>query len=329
MALAQAWSDPNKLPSNSRSARILLEEAKSTYASHLGIRVEYLNFLGEAGFGYFLGIQGLLTSEKLLIHSQIDRQEVHAISREHVGRGNKSQILPVDKLGKVTPPTPNSNQVIVWQLRNGETGISQDALIDKKSFIFVDATASGARAPLPPDWSTALYDARAWDGPQGLAILAIRDETNWNNPIPRIDNRKVPDSASLPLIIAGAIALEQWVEGERAMRKQMQSIADEMRRYIASEIGEVNVLAGPHDLVSVAFDGVDAEYLVTELDRLGYAVDSGSACKPTALAPSHVLEAMGQLTSGNLRIYLHHDTSTKSVQDFLVALKSVVNKFRS
>ena len=94
-------------------------------------------------------------------------------------------------------------------------------------------------------------------------------------------------------------------------------------------IGDVNVLSGPHDLVSVSFNNVDAEYLVNELDKRGFAVDSGSACKPTALAPSHVLEAMGAPALGNLRIYLHHDTSPKQVQAFLPALKEVVENFRA
>jgi cysteine desulfurase len=152
---------------------------------------------------------------------------------------------------------------------------------------------------------------------------------NWKSPIPRIDNLKVPGGASLPLIISSAIALDQWVEGERGVKKQMESLSSEIRKFAASEIGNVNVLPGPHDLVSISIDGVDAEYLVNELDRAGFAVDSGSACKPTALAPSHVLEAMGQPTGGNLRIYLHHDTSPRQVQNFLVALKFVVEKFRN
>ena len=323
MALTQAWSDPAKLPANSRAARILLDEAKNPYASHLGLRVEYINFIGEVGYGYFLGIQGLLTPERTLIHSRIDRQEVHAIGRDH-----NSKVLPVSKLGEIEKPTPASNQVLAWQLRNGETGISQPELIDDQSLIFVDATASGARTPLPKNWSTALFDSRAWDGPQGLGILAIRDEVNWKSPIPRLDNLKVPGGASLPLIIASAIALDQWVEGERGVKKQMESLAGEIRNFVKNEIGKVNVLPGPHDLVSISIEGVDAEYLVNELDKAGFAVDSGSACKPTALAPSHVLEAMGQPTGGNLRIYLHHDTTPKQVQNFLVALKFVVEKFR-
>ena len=323
MAASQGWADPKKLPSQSRSAGILFEEAKATFAAQLGIRSEYLHFIGEVSFGYFLGIKGLLTNDRHLYYSKIDRQEVYAIASTV-----PSTILDVNKEGQINKPPSSKKNVIAWQLRNGETGITQNELNDGNSLIFVDATASGARTPLPKNWATALFDSRAWNGPQGLGILAIKDEVNWKSPIPRLDNLKVPGGASLPLIIASAIALDQWVEGERGVKKQMESLAGEIRNFVKNEIGEVNVLPGPHDLVSISIEGVDAEYLVNELDKAGFAVDSGSACKPTALAPSHVLEAMGQPTGGNLRIYLHHDTTPKQVQNFLVALKFVVEKFR-
>lgn len=324
MASAQGWVDPKKLPSPSRQAKILLEEARATFASLLGIRNEYLHFIGEVSFGYFLGIKGLLSGDQKLFFSKIDRQEVHSIAAT-----TPSELMPVSNLGKITPPAPSSHNVIAWQLRNGETGISQDELIDDKSRIFVDATASGARCPLPANWSTALFDSRSWDGPQGLGILAIKDEINWKSPIPRMDNLKVPEGASLPLIISSAIALEQWVEAERNLKIQMKVFSEQIRSFIESEIKDVNVLPGSNDLISVSINGVDAEYLVLELDKAGFAVDSGSACKPTALAPSHVLEAMGQPTGGNLRIYLHHTTSKKEVESFLVALKYLVEKFRA
>jgi cysteine desulfurase len=324
LAASQGWSDPKKLPNQSRSANILLEEARATFASQLGIRNEFLHFIGDVSFGYFLGLAGLLNSERHLYFSAIDRQEVHAIAAHQ-----PSTRLQVSATGKIELPPSGKRNVIAWQIRNGETGITQDELNDDQSLIFVDATASGARNPLPKNWSTALFDSRSWDGPQGLGILAIKDEINWHSPVPRLDNLKVADNASLPLIVASAISLEQWVEGERAMKRQMESLADEIRKFIKNEIGEANVLPGPHDLVSVSIAGVDAEYLVLELDKAGFAVDSGSACKPTALAPSHVLEAMGQPTGGNLRIYLHHETTPKQVQNFLTALKFVVAKFRA
>jgi cysteine desulfurase len=324
MAASQGWVDPNKLPSPSRSAKILLEEARSTFATHLNLRPESIYFLGEVSFGYYLGLAGLLSDSRKLYYAPIDRQEVHAIAAH-----NQSEMLSVNPLGKISTPPSNENNVINWQLLNGETGIAQDALNDSKSFIFVDATTSGARLPLPKHFSTALFDSRSWDGPQGLGILVINDEKNWHNPIPRMDNAKVPGGASLPLIISSAIALDQWVDEEAKCKTFMAELAAKIRNFATSEIGDVTLVGGSHDLVAISIHKVDAEYLVQELDKAGFAVDSGSACKPTALAPSHVLEAMGQPTEGNLRIYLHHTTTEVEVDRFLVALKYLVEKFRS
>ena len=74
---------------------------------------------------------------------------------------------------------------------------------------------------------------------------------------------------------------------------------------------------------------VDGEALVTELDQRGYGVASGSACTASTLAPSHVLEAMGVLTHGNVRVSLTRDTTEEDVDGLLAVLPEVVGEIRS
>ena len=62
---------------------------------------------------------------------------------------------------------------------------------------------------------------------------------------------------------------------------------------------------------------VEGEALVTELDRHGFAVASGSACTASSLEPSHVLAAMGALTHGNVRVSLGRDTTAADVDRLL------------
>ena len=73
---------------------------------------------------------------------------------------------------------------------------------------------------------------------------------------------------------------------------------------------------------------VDGESLVTELDRLGFAVASGSACTASSLEPSHVLAAMGALTHGNVRVSLSRDTTLADVDRLLAALPGVLARLR-
>jgi cysteine desulfurase len=73
---------------------------------------------------------------------------------------------------------------------------------------------------------------------------------------------------------------------------------------------------------------VDGEALLTELDKAGFAVSSGSSCTASTLRPSHVLEAMGVLTHGNVRVSLPRGVSAAEVDKFLAVLPDMVRRIR-
>jgi cysteine desulfurase len=73
---------------------------------------------------------------------------------------------------------------------------------------------------------------------------------------------------------------------------------------------------------------VDGEALLHALDRHGFAVSSGSSCTASTLRPSHVLEAMGVLSHGNVRVSLHRGTTEADVDRFLAVLPGLVADIR-
>ena len=91
---------------------------------------------------------------------------------------------------------------------------------------------------------------------------------------------------------------------------------------------DVEVVGDPVDrlphLVTFSCLYVDGEALVTELDRRGFGVASGSACTASTLEPSHVLAAMGALTHGNVRVSLTRDATEADVDAFCAVLPGVV-----
>ena len=95
-----------------------------------------------------------------------------------------------------------------------------------------------------------------------------------------------------------------------------------------ARIPDVDVVGDPVDrlphLVTFSCLYVDGEALVTELDRHGFGVASGSACTASTLTPSHVLAAMGALTHGNVRLSLTRETTPEQVEDFLAVLPGVI-----
>lgn len=319
-----AWPDPTKLGVDSKSAAILLNEAKETFASHLGIRADEISFLGEPNLGFHLGISGLMASDNRLVLSNIDRMEVFAISEKH-----KSMKLAASSTGEVDFSSLVENDVACLQLCNRETGTIQGGRPKNIAGVFVDATASGTRIELPENWSTALWDSTSWAGPSGLGVFAVSKSANWKNPLPHLDGRINPGPTSLPLIVASALAIDSWAADEKNLAAKIATINSDIRNFITTNIPDSDLAPGGADhLISASFLYVNAEQLVTTLADKGYAVDSGSACSAANMQPSHVLAALGVLTQGNIRLTIHHATSFDDAKEFLNILKQTVIELR-
>jgi cysteine desulfurase len=80
--------------------------------------------------------------------------------------------------------------------------------------------------------------------------------------------------------------------------------------------------------LSLVFPDLEADRLVLLLQDLGFAVDSGSACRSADMVPSHVLSAMGAKVTGNIRITFHQSTTAGQVSDLANALVSAVKTLR-
>jgi cysteine desulfurase len=147
----------------------------------------------------------------------------------------------------------------------------------------------------------------------------------------RLDPRS-PGYENIPAILAAAAALQDMSADAAERAERQRALTEKLRARIAATIPDVEVI-GPEDdrlphVVACSFLYVDGEVLVTELDRLGFAAASGSACTASTLEPSHVLAAMGVLTHGNVRISLTVDTTAEDLDEFLTALTEVVTTTR-
>lgn len=336
-AIDQGWSDPRKLTHSAAKARILYDQALSSLAEGLGLHPEEIEILGEPTLGHFYAISGLLRPDDTLVYSNIDRKEVFAIARSH----QKTVEIAVDLSGQINPQDlrhyAKTQGVLALQIANGETGVIQDveAVIAQSGDLRIaaDFSSAGPSLPLPSRWESAFFDARSWQGPQGIGILAIRNGASWKNPLPHLGNTRTPQSASLPLTIAAAIALEEWQQIEQEEGARLRALSKELRHEISTSIENCDVAGSlysslPH-ITSFSFLYVQGEELLRRLELSGFAVDSGSACTAEDLAPSHVLAAMGVLTHGNIRITLHHDATASQVRELATAIKAAVADLRA
>jgi cysteine desulfurase len=322
----KGWPDPAKLNNSSRQASILQEQVRQSFAKALNVRSDEIEFLGEPDLGFQLAIQGLLTPDSKLIYSSIDRQKVFAVASYEKNNGRDVTELPVNNLGQIQESTITANDLLIWQVANGETGNIQSAP-KSKSMIFADCTSSGVDLLPSFDYQTALFDSKSWAGPAGLGILIIKSAAKWRNPLPHNDLSRTPGTYSLPLLLASAVALENY----QAQSDNRDKLKQEIISFITDQIADVDIASAPGGLgkfLSVSIKAVEADRLLLDLEEAGFAVDSGSACKSADMKPSHVLAAMNRSITGNIRLTIHKEITEQIVKELCNALKASVTKLR-
>jgi cysteine desulfurase len=134
-------------------------------------------------------------------------------------------------------------------------------------------------------------------------------------------------------VVAAGAALRAAAADADAEAARQGPQVERIRTVVAATLPEVEVVGDPEDrlphLVTFSCLYVDGEALLHALDRRGYAVSSGSSCTSSTLRPSHVLEAMGVLSHGNIRVSLHRETTEADVERFLADLPEVVAGLRA
>jgi len=335
-AFGQGWADPAKIGDHSARTAILRNEAIESIAVNLNLLPSEIEVVGEPRLGLQLAISGLLKPEHTLLHSSIDRRSIFAVGVAHESSNGKTKVLSVGSDGKICDLDPiGQPSALALQGANIETGITQDvdSVIAKinPTYVALDYSAS-PNLPLPSRWDSAIFDATSWQGPAGIGILAIRNSTAWKNPLPNLGIRRTPESSSLPLLLASAVALDQWLKEEVTEGKRIAELNQLIRQSLTAADIDITFAGESKDgigqTIALVADGCVGEDLVRQLNEINFVLDSGSACTAAQMQPSHVLEALGMKSEGNLRITLHHGVTGAEVRELITAITSVVRQSR-
>jgi cysteine desulfurase len=200
--------------------------------------------------------------------------------------------------------------------------------------LLVDAAQTVGRLPVPDGWSVLTASAHKWGGPPGVGVLAIRRSARWRTSSPQTDREagRAAGFENVPAIAAAAAALAAVRSQAQVENARLGGLTELIRSAVAA-LPDVVLLGDPEHrlphLVTFSCLYVDGEALITELDRAGFAVNSGSSCTADSLAPSHVLAAMGVLSHGNVRVSLPRGTSRSTVEGFLRILPSTLARLRA
>jgi cysteine desulfurase len=326
---------------------VLLDAARESLAQSLGARADEVSFVANGTQALHAAVLGTLAGNRgaqaHLVHSAVEHSAVLHAAQVHAAAGGRVSAVAVDALGRVelarfADAARGTDAVAALQAANHEVGTRQpvDALAEllPEVPLVVDATQTLGHAELPRRWSVLAADARMWGGPS-VGVLAVRTGTRWRSPYPEDDREfgRIPGVPDVPGAVAAAASLRAVLADREAEATRTSALVAHIRDTVARTVSDTEVLGDADDrlphIVTFSCLYVDGEALLGELDRLGFAVSSGSSCTSSTLEPSHVLVAMGALTSGNVRVSLHPGVGAADVDAFLAALPGAVETVRA
>ena len=342
-AFDRGWADPARRYRDGRVASMLLEASRESIAQAMGMRAAEVAFTSSATDAMHRGVAGRLAARPgAVVVSAVEHSAILRAADLLERSGTRVDVVGVDATGRVdaadvtTAVQAGDVSLVCVQAFNHEVGTAQPvaeihaACAEAGVPLLVDATTVIGRVTPPPPGDLLIASALTWGGPAGVGVLGIRTPVTWAPPGP-VDEResgRVPGTPPVASIAVAARALE-WALDRVLSHDDTQvcrSLLADVRDQIAARIPGVSVLGSPDlpYLLALSCLYTSADALVDGLDAAGFAVSSGSSCVADTRRPSHVLQAMGALTQGNLRLTLPIGADQTSVAGFVDALAAVV-----
>ncbi|GCE12035.1 cysteine desulfurase NifS [Tengunoibacter tsumagoiensis] len=337
-----------------RHAMQAIDRSREQVAELLHCRATEIAFVGCGSESDNLAIKGMaFASQKKGKHIITSAVEHHAVLHtcQYLERfGFHTTYLPVDEYGMVRPEdvvnalTDETILVSVMYANNEVGTIQPIAEIGRicrarKIPFHVDAVQAGGALPIDvADLHVDLLSlsAHKFYGPKGMGILYVRQGMRL---LPQLqggsqERGRRAGTENIAGIVGTATALQlAYAELEQATPR-IEGLRDRLIEGILqiprSRLTGHPTLRLPNN-ASFCFEGVEGESILLNLDLLGIAASSGSACTSGSVEPSHVLVAMGlppEWSHGSLRLTVGKENTDEDIEKVLAVLPDVIKRLR-
>jgi cysteine desulfurase len=270
---------------------------------------------------------------------QLEREGV-AVTR--VRTGASGVVNPDDIRNALRPDT-----VLVSVMHaNNELGtvqpIAEIARVTREAGIPLHADGVQALGKIPVDVDALGVDLYSMSGhklyaPKGVGALYVRKGTRLA-PIAHgghHERDRRPGTENVPGIAAFGAAAELSGRMLAAEGGRLGMLRDRLEAAVLERIPGSGVNGSRWNRVpntsNLYFDGIDGEAMVIALDLRGFAVSTGAACSSGAIAPSHVLTAIGLTADrarASMRFSLGRDNTAEQVDALADAIGASVAHLR-
>lgn len=350
------FGNPSSLHYFGQAARRAIEEARSKMASFLGAKEEEIIFTSGGTESNNFALYGIAyANEKRGNHIITSAIEHHAVSesaeflKKH---GFEVTYVKVDKDGivsveEIQKAITDKTILISVMHANNEIGsiqpIKEISQITKDKGIYFHCDAVQAVGRIPTSVNDLGVDllslsAHKFYGPKGIGALYVRKGTKI---VPFLrgggqEKHRRASTENVPGIVGLGKAIEICKTKMDKEAKEQIKWRDRIIKELQNKIDHIYLNGHPTNRlpnnVNFSIEYVEGESMLLNLDMLGIAASTGSACTSGDLEPSHVLLAIGrphELCHGSIRFTLGRFTKTEDIDYLLEHFPKIVAKLRS
>jgi len=340
-----------------QEAKQALEESREVVAGLMGAKSSEIIFTGSATESNNLALKGIALARRShgggghIIISSIEHPCVMESAKWLETQGFEITRLPVDKYGLIDPEEVKKaikKETILVSIihASNEIGtiqpIEEIGKICRERGVYFHTDAAQSFGKIPIDVNKMKIDlltasSHKMYGPKGVACLFVREGTKIE---PLLHGGGHEAGLRSSTVNVGAIVgfAEACKIAKKEMGKETERLTklrDKLIKGILAKIPDSYLNGHPQkrlpNNVNFWFEFVEGESMVIQLDLMGIAASTGSACSSAKLEPSHVLLAIGlkpEEAHGSLRLSLGRWITEKDINYVLKVLPGIIKKLR-
>lgn len=353
---AESFGNASSIHSWGRTARKAIDEARAEVALLIGAsdpsEIVFTSGGTEADNYALRGVAHALKQKgNHIITSSIEHHAVLHTCEALEKEGFRITYVPCDEYGMIHPEvveeaiTPDTILISIMHGQNEVGTVEPVAEIGRLAqahgvLFHTDAVQSAGKVPIDVNQMNIdllTLSSHKLYGPKGVGALYIRKGVKLSPIITggAHENNRRAGTENVPGIVGfgEACRLARLEMPEESQR--LAKLRDKLIKGILEKIPDT-ILNGhpterlPHN-VNVSVKYVEGEAMLLNLDLMGIAASSGSACTSGSLEPSHVLLAMGiphEVAHGSLRMTLGRSNTEEDIDYVLTVLPPIVEKLR-
>jgi cysteine desulfurase len=354
--LKDEWGNPSSIHWAGRGARKAMDDAREEVAAFLNCKALEVIFTSSGTESDNHAVKGAAQANRdrgnHIITTKVEHPAVLNTFKYLEKQGFEATYLGVDKDGRLDiselkSAITDKTVLISVMYANNETGVVfpikeiADIARERKVTFHTDAVQAAGKVPLDVQKLGAdlvSISGHKLYGPKGTGVLYAKKGVRL---VPIIHgghherNRRggTENVAGIVGLSKAATLASKEMADETPRLKAMR---DRLERSLLEKVPHSKLNGHPVERIpntaNISFEFVEGEGLLLNLDMLGVAASSGSACTSGSLEPSHVLIAMGlthEMSHGSVRFSFGRANTEADVDYLIGEMPKIVSRMRA